>query len=100
MTTAKACCWLHTGFLLSLLVNPDDGSDIFLWSAGSLSTDHIALYPRKRTSSLFMLGMYTGMESSWFAAVSETRPHHCAHLAMQIIMVLINGIMAAYHASC
>jgi hypothetical protein len=61
--TAKACCWLHTGFLPGLLFNPDDGSDIFLWSAGSLSTDHIALYPRKRTSSLFMFEKYTGMES-------------------------------------
>jgi hypothetical protein len=50
MTTAKACCRLHTGFLLGLLFNPEDGSDIFLWNAGSLSTDHIALYPRKQTS--------------------------------------------------
>jgi hypothetical protein len=61
--SAKACCRLHIGLLLGLLFNPEDGSDLFLWNAGSLLTDHNALCPRKRTSSLFMLGTYTGMES-------------------------------------
>jgi hypothetical protein len=63
MTTAKACCRLHTGFLLGLLLNPENGSDIFLWSGGSLSSDHIELYPRKHTSSVFVLETFTGMES-------------------------------------
>jgi hypothetical protein len=49
--------------LLGLLVNPEDGSEIFLWSAGSLSTHHMAIYPRKQPSSLLMLENYTGMYS-------------------------------------
>jgi hypothetical protein len=62
--TAEACCRLHISFFLGLLFNPEDGSDIFLWNAGSLSTDHIALYHRKQMSSLFVPGTYTGMDSS------------------------------------
>jgi hypothetical protein len=34
MTTAQACCMLHTGFPLGPLFNPKDGSEVFLWNAG------------------------------------------------------------------
>jgi hypothetical protein len=63
ITPAKACCRLHTGFLLDLLFNPEDGSHIFLWNVHWLSTDHIALYPRRQNSLLFLFEKYTGTGS-------------------------------------
>jgi hypothetical protein len=42
-----ACCLLHAGFLLGLLLNPKDGSDIFLRNVGLLLTDCTALCPRR-----------------------------------------------------
>jgi hypothetical protein len=38
---------LRAGFLLGLVFDPEDGSDIFLRNIGSLSTAYMALYPRK-----------------------------------------------------
>jgi hypothetical protein len=29
-----ACCLLFAGFLFGLLINPEDGDDIFLWNTG------------------------------------------------------------------
>jgi hypothetical protein len=37
----------HTGFLLGILFDPDDGGDIFLQNVGRLSTDYMTLYPTK-----------------------------------------------------
>jgi hypothetical protein len=42
---------LHTGLLLGLFINPEDGGDMFLQKVGWLSTDYIALYPRRQDSS-------------------------------------------------
>jgi hypothetical protein len=42
---------LPGGFLLGLLLNPEDGGDIFLQNVGCLSTDYTALYPKRQNSS-------------------------------------------------
>jgi hypothetical protein len=42
--------FLHAGFLLGLLPNPDDGGGIFIRNDGWLSTDYTALYPRRHNS--------------------------------------------------
>jgi hypothetical protein len=41
-----ATCF-HAGFLLGLFFDPEDGGDIFLRNAGSLSTDYKGIYPRR-----------------------------------------------------
>jgi hypothetical protein len=41
-----ATCF-HVGFLLVLFFDPEDGGDMFLRNAGWLSTDYMALYPRR-----------------------------------------------------
>jgi hypothetical protein len=46
-----ACCRLHTGFLLGLTSDPEDG-DMFLWNAGWLSMDCTVLHPKKQNSLL------------------------------------------------
>jgi hypothetical protein len=47
----SACCLLHAGFLLDLLFNPEDESEIFLWNTCWLSPDYTALYPKRQKSS-------------------------------------------------
>jgi hypothetical protein len=47
-----ATCF-HAGFLLGLLVDPDDGGDVFLRNVGWLSTGYIAFYPRRHNSSRY-----------------------------------------------
>jgi hypothetical protein len=42
-----ASSMLQAGFILGLVFDPEDGGDIFLRNACSLSTDYTALYPRK-----------------------------------------------------
>jgi hypothetical protein len=37
----------HAGFWLSLFFDPEDGGDTFLRNVGWLSTDYMALYPRR-----------------------------------------------------
>jgi hypothetical protein len=37
--------------LLSLFFDPEDGDDTFLQNAGWLSSDYMALYPRRQYSS-------------------------------------------------
>jgi hypothetical protein len=39
---------LHTSFLLSLLLDSEDGGDMFLRNIGWLSRDYIVLYPRRQ----------------------------------------------------
>jgi hypothetical protein len=41
-----ATCF-HAGFLLGLFFDPEDGSDMFLRNVGRLSTDYMALYPKR-----------------------------------------------------
>jgi hypothetical protein len=42
--------FFHTGFLLGLFFNPEDGGDMFLRNVGWLSTDYTARYiPEDRT---------------------------------------------------
>jgi hypothetical protein len=41
----------HTGFLLGLFFDPEDGGDMFLQNVSRLSTDYAALYPRRQNSS-------------------------------------------------
>jgi hypothetical protein len=40
------CLFVLPAFLLGLLINPEDGGDMFLRKVGHLSTDCKALYPR------------------------------------------------------
>jgi hypothetical protein len=49
-------CWLLlVGFLLCILFDPEEGGDMFLRNDGTLSTEYIALYPRRyNSSSIFM----------------------------------------------
>jgi hypothetical protein len=42
----RATCF-HAGFLLGLFFDPKKGSDILVRNIGGLSTDYMALYPRK-----------------------------------------------------
>jgi hypothetical protein len=51
------CCLLRTGFLLSLLFNPEDGHDMFLWNVGWLPPDCRAWYPRGWKSAYSHLSM-------------------------------------------
>jgi hypothetical protein len=39
------------GFLPGLYFYPEDGGDMFLRNVGGLSTDYMALYPRREYSS-------------------------------------------------
>jgi hypothetical protein len=48
---SSACYLLHTGFLLGLFFDPEDGSDVFFRNVGCLSTDYTALYPRRQNST-------------------------------------------------
>jgi hypothetical protein len=41
----------HTGILLGLFVNLEDGGDLFLWYISWLSTDYMTLHPRRQYSS-------------------------------------------------
>jgi hypothetical protein len=41
----------HTGLLLGLFFDPEDGGDIFLRNVVWLSTDYTTLYPRRQSSS-------------------------------------------------
>jgi hypothetical protein len=40
-------CFLHAGFLLGLLLNPEDEGDMLILNVGCLSTDCTALYARR-----------------------------------------------------
>jgi hypothetical protein len=42
---------IHVYFLLGLLFNPKDKSGMFLRNVGSLWTDNMALYPKRKNSS-------------------------------------------------
>jgi hypothetical protein len=48
----SACCVFHVCYFLSLLINPEDGGDIFLRNVTLLSTDNTALYYRRWSSSI------------------------------------------------
>jgi hypothetical protein len=37
----------YADFLLGLFYDPEDGGDMFLRNAGSLSTEYAGLYPRR-----------------------------------------------------
>jgi hypothetical protein len=41
----------HAGFLLDLLFNPENDSNMFLRNAGCLSPDYMALYTGRENSS-------------------------------------------------
>jgi hypothetical protein len=41
----------HSGFLLFLFFDPEDGGDMPLRNIGRLSTDYTALYPQRKNSS-------------------------------------------------
>jgi hypothetical protein len=43
----SACYLLHAGFMLGLIFDSEDGSDMFLQNVGQLSTHYTALYPRR-----------------------------------------------------
>jgi hypothetical protein len=41
------CYLLYAGFLLEAFFDREDGGDVFLRNVGRLSTDYMALYPRR-----------------------------------------------------
>jgi hypothetical protein len=48
MHSSSSCySMLRAGFLLGLLFSPDNGGDLFLRNVGWLSTDYMALHPRR-----------------------------------------------------
>jgi hypothetical protein len=49
--TTELCYVLDAGLLLGLFFVPEDGGDIFLLNVGWLSTDYMALNPRRENSS-------------------------------------------------
>jgi hypothetical protein len=44
---SPACYLLQAGFLFGLFFDPEDGSDMFFQNFGWLSTEYMALYPRR-----------------------------------------------------
>jgi hypothetical protein len=48
---SPACCVLHAGFLLSLLLNPGEGGNMFLRNGSCISTGYTALYLRRQNIS-------------------------------------------------
>jgi hypothetical protein len=46
------CCLLHVGFLVGLLFNRENGSEILLWNVGWLSTAYVTLYASHRRENL------------------------------------------------
>jgi hypothetical protein len=50
-TNLSSSCLLQAGFLLILLYNPEDDTDMFLQNIGWLSLGYKALYPRIWNSS-------------------------------------------------
>jgi hypothetical protein len=48
---SSAFSLLHADFLLGLFLNPEEGGGIFLRNVGLLSTDYMALHPRRYKSS-------------------------------------------------
>jgi hypothetical protein len=46
-----AFCLLHAGFLLGLLLNPEDGGEIFFRNFGRLSTEYMMIYLEKYNTS-------------------------------------------------
>jgi hypothetical protein len=44
---SSACSLLHAGFLLGLLIDPEDGGDIFLRNIDFPLPDYMALYSRR-----------------------------------------------------
>jgi hypothetical protein len=47
LKTDTSCYLFDLGFFLSLILDPEDRSYIFLRNTGCTSTDYTALYPRK-----------------------------------------------------
>jgi hypothetical protein len=47
VTLYSACCQLLAGFLLDLLLEPEDGGNTFLWNIGALLPDYTVLRPRR-----------------------------------------------------
>jgi hypothetical protein len=54
----SACCLPQTDFLLGLFFYNENGGDIFLRNAGSLSMDYTALYPSRQDSLSAMCSAY------------------------------------------
>jgi hypothetical protein len=42
-TACSACCLLHAGSLLGLVLDPEDGGDMLLWNVGWFSTDYTVI---------------------------------------------------------
>jgi hypothetical protein len=41
---SSVCCLIQAGFLLGLLFDPEDGSDMFLRNVDRISPDYMTLY--------------------------------------------------------
>jgi hypothetical protein len=51
---SSTCCLIHAGFLLGLILDPEDGSHILPRNFGRLSPDYTALCSRRWSSSVFI----------------------------------------------
>jgi hypothetical protein len=54
MPCSSACYVLHAGFLLGLFFDPEDRGNVFLQNVCWFSTDYMALYPRRQSSSRYI----------------------------------------------
>jgi hypothetical protein len=67
-----ACCVLHACILLDLLVNPEDGSSMFLLNVGGLLTDYKTLIISQKTPKLVPL-------------ITPRHGSHRKHLSCQLL---------------
>jgi hypothetical protein len=82
--TSSACYLCQVGFLLGLLFDPDDDGEIFLRNVGRLTTDYMALYPRRQKSSYSEVcnGRTSFFEEMWVS-------HSLTHIAQPFTSDLV-----------
>jgi hypothetical protein len=75
--------WFHAGLLLGLFFDPEDGSNMFLWNVGLLSTDYMALYSKRCNFSILIFYVFMSIAIGLVTAMS-TAQHFWKHFKSSI----------------